>query len=344
MTTSTTAGTNEIATETIEGAKELAGLHWERNTPVFFHGPPGVGKSAIVKQMAAENEVGFKDIRVGTMLPEDLTGIPVPDLERQVAIWLRANFWPDAKVDGERGIIMFDELPDANRNLQSCIYRVVLDREIGEYKLPDGWWPVAAGNRREDRAAANSISTALANRFAHVHIRADSDVFRRWGNVNDIHTMLLGFLQWRPDFIHNMEGANLLAFPSPRSWEMASKYFDLSPGLRLRALRGIVGEGAAIEVETFFKAVELPDFDDIIKDPKRTMIPQEPASRYALSAMLSRHLNKDNFGQVLVYISRADFGADFGSVVVLEAAKRDGAICESNAFNKWAKENTAIRI
>ena len=90
------------------------------------------------------------------------------------------------KRDGKRGIIAFDELTDANRQLQSCIYRVILDRQIGDYTLPRGWWPVAAGNRREDRAAAQSLSTALANRFVHVHVRADWECWHAWANLNGI--------------------------------------------------------------------------------------------------------------------------------------------------------------
>jgi hypothetical protein len=297
-----------------------------------------------MRQLAAEDKSGFIDIRVGTMLPEDLTGIPVPDLEQRMAIWLRATFWPEEQRDGKRGIIAFDELSDAPRNLQSCIYRVVLDRQIGEYKLPRGWWPVAAGNRREDRAAAQSISTALANRFAHIHVRADADCWAQWANVNNINPLLIGFIKWRPDLIHSMAGADLLAFPSPRSWAKASLVFDQSPALRFKLVTGIVGEGAASEVETFFKGLELPDFEDVVKDPHKTMIPDEPASRYALSSLLARKVTVETFPQVFKYIMRDDFGADFGTVVVLDAAKRDSSLCDTKTFVDWARKNKSLRL
>jgi hypothetical protein len=261
-----------------------------------------------------------------------------------LAVWLRANFWPDEERDGKQGIIAFDELSDAPRNLQSCIYRVILDRQIGEYKLPRGWWPAAAGNRREDKAAAQSLSTALANRFAHIHLRADPDAWCLWANTHDIHPMLIGFIKFRPDLIHSMEGANLLAFPTPRSWEMASSVFEEAADMRFKALCGIVGEGAASEVNAFYKAVDLPDIGDIISKPKTTIIPNEPASRYALSSLLARKLAPDNFEAIYRYILRDKFGADLGTVVVLEASRRDPSLCETATFARWAKENTALHL
>ncbi len=339
-----TAGVTAVRTETIEGAKEMARIFRAKDIPLYMHSAPGIGKSDIMRQLAHEDESGFIDVRVGTMLPEDLTGIPVPDLEKRLAVWLRAAFWPEVKRDGARGIIAFDELSDANRQLQSCIYRVILDRQIGDYKLPDGWWPVAAGNRREDRAAAQSISTALANRFAHVQIRADADCWAAWANLNDIDPMLIGFIKYRPNLIHSMEGADLLAFPSPRSWARASKVFDAPQGMRFKLVAANVGEGAASEVETYFKLAELPDLEEILTNPGKAPIPEEPAGRYALSSLLSRKMTKENFPAILKYINRDGYGADFGTVTVLDATKRDPLLCETPTFTTWAKNNKTLKI
>jgi len=346
--TQVTTGVTAVRTETIEGAKELARIFREEDIPLYLHSPPGLGKSAIMHQLADEDKdedkTGFIDVRVSTMLPEDLTGIPVPDLENRVAVWLRATFWPEEKRDGKRGIIAFDELSDAPRNLQSCIYRVILDRQIGDFKLPPGWWPMAAGNRREDRAAAQSISTALANRFAHIHIRPDYEAWLRWANLNDVNPLLMGYIKWRPEMLFSMAGADLLAFPTPRSWTQASKVFTKDGSLRFRLLSGIVGEGAATDVETFFTALNLPDFEDVIKDPMSTLIPEEPASRFALSSLLARNMTTANMAQIMKYINRDHFGADFSTVVILDATKRDQSLCETQAFVKWARTNKTLRI
>ncbi len=206
----------ETATETISSAKEMCKLYWERDIPTYMHGPSGVGKSAVFKQLSEEEGCGFIDIRLGTKLPEDLSGIPVPDLEQQMAVWLKAEFWPDLKRDWKRGIILFDELSDAPRSLQSCAYQVILDRRIGKFELPPGWWPCAAGNRREDQAAAGAISTALANRFAHIHVAPDVDSWVEWALQNGIDPLIIGFLRFRKNLIYNLKDSNHLSFPSPR--------------------------------------------------------------------------------------------------------------------------------
>lgn len=341
----TTTEVSPIKTHTIDEAKKLARIFRQHDIPTYFHGSPGVGKSDACRQLADEINIGFKDIRIGTLLPEDLTGIPVPDLERRVATWLRAEFWPDpSRGDKEEGIIMFDELSDATKQLQSCIYRVVLDRQIGDYVLPPKWWPVAAGNRREDRAAAMTLSSALANRFAHLHVRPDYECWKAWAFTHDINPMLIGFLKYRENLLHSMEGADLLAFPTPRSWTQASKVFDLPDADRYDALCAIVGDGAASEVQTFFKIVNLPDIDAIIRDPMRTEIPDEPASRYALASMLSRNITDKNFDRILKYISRDEYGADFGTITVLDATKRAPDLCDTKTFIQWARTNKSLHL
>jgi hypothetical protein len=342
--TNNTTGVTEIKTMNIEEAKELAHIFMQYDIPLYLHGSPGVGKSDALRQLAAETKRNFLDIRVGTMLPEDLTGIPVPDLERRVATWLRAEFWPSVERDGEKGIICFDELSDAPRNMQSCIYRVVLDRQIGDYKLPEGWWPAAAGNRREDKAAAQTISTALANRFGHAHIRADYKCWKAWALKNDLDDMLIGFLGYRENLLHSMEGADLLSFPTPRSWAKSSKVFKLPDAMRFRALCALVGEGAAQEVNTYFRIVHLPDLDDVVKHPLKCEVPDEPASRYALSSMLARNMTHQNFPSIYKYIMRDEFGADFATVVILDGTKRDSSLCDSDTFVNWARKNKTLRL
>ena len=81
--------------------------------------------------------------------------------------WLLSSDWP--RDQASRGILLFDELTAADRTLQVAAYEIILDRRLGDlYRLPDGWYVVAAGNREEDMAVATTMSSALANRFMHV--------------------------------------------------------------------------------------------------------------------------------------------------------------------------------
>jgi hypothetical protein len=330
--------------ESIRGAKELALYYRSKNIPAYFHGGPGLGKSAVAKQMAKELKIGFKDIRLGSKIPEDLSGIPVPDLEKRMAVWLKAEFWPNKERDGDKGIIIFDELSDAPKSLQSCAYQVILDRKINDFELGAGWWPMAAGNRREDRAAAGTLSTALANRFAHIHIHADPEAFIEWANNNDIDPLVPGFIRFRPNLLYSMEGADLLSFPTPRAWEQVAKCVDADPSIRFRLVRGLVGDGAAGEFEVYMKGLNLPTIEEIVANPKKCPIPREPSSKYALSSMLARYAKRDNFAAIVAYVQRSEFGRDFETVTALDATKRDSSLCDTKAWIEWANKNSDIHL
>lgn len=331
---------------TIKRAKDLARHYQTHDVPLYVSGPPGVGKSEMFKQLAAEQEIGFIDIRLATKLPEDLNGIPVPDIERQMAVWLRANFWPDVKRDGPRGIMLFDEMTDCSKMVQSASYQVVLDRRIGDLELSRGWWPVAAGNRREDRAAAQALSTALANRFAHIDIIADVDAWYEWALTQPhMGDVVPGFMKFKPDMLHSMEGADLRAFCTPRSWEQVARVIvDAPENLRQELVAGLVGDGAALDFENYLKVLDMPDIDEVVKNPKHCRIPSEPGSRFALSSHLSRFMKRENMAKVLTYIARPEFGREFETVVVLDATKRDDSLCETTAYVNWANRNKDLHL
>ena len=236
----------QIATTTTgnhQGAEQLCiAYRKDRSVPSR---DPGIGKSDALKQLAKELGIGFMDVRLANKLPEDISGIPVADLEKKMAIWLEAEFWPHVERDGEHGILVFDEMSDAHKGLQSCANQIILDRQINSFKLIKGWWPVAAGNNRADRAAAQTLSTALANRFAHIEVVVDVDCFVEWCNKNNVDPLMIGFIRFRPNLLHDMAGSDLRAFPTPRTWVMASKFFKYDASLRFRLIRGFVGDGAA---------------------------------------------------------------------------------------------------
>ena len=126
----------------------LAGVVTQRIThAVMIWGPAGIGKSSIVSQVAAAHELAFVDVRLSQLAPTDLRGLPVPD--GKVSRWLPPEFLPQ----GGTGVLFLDELNMAPPTLQGVAQQLILDRRVGSYVLPDGWFVWAAGNRKEDRAA-----------------------------------------------------------------------------------------------------------------------------------------------------------------------------------------------
>lgn len=268
---------------------ELLATRW----PVFLWGPPGAGKSSVVKQVAAAARLPLIDIRASLLDPTDLRGIPtVVDGRAQ---WSPPSFLPE---DGrEPGLLFFDELSAAPPLIQASLYQLVLDRRVGEYELPDGWSIVAAGNRQEDRSVVFRMPAALANRFVHLDFEIDYDDWRAWAVSHDIHPLVIGFLALRRELLSDKPAAAAHAFPTPRSWEIASDAIGaLGLGVGSQdVLVGIVGEGAAVEFIGYCESTltEL-DVEHVLKAPDTATLPSDLGHLYALvSHITSRASDRD---------------------------------------------------
>lgn len=333
-------------TETVSTALQLIREYHKADIPTFISGPPGVGKSSIVRQLAAELKIGFIDLRLAQMDPVDLRGLPKHVTDEQgvdIVKWARPDYWPVLERDGEHGIILYDELSDCGRAMQSAAYQPILDRRVGPHVLLPGWYPIGAGNRREDKAGAQAMSTALATRFAWINVEADVEAFREYGMKNNFHPFVLGFLKHRPGLLFSKEGANSDTFACPRQWERVSKICDRPESVRYRLVRGLVGEGAAGEFESTIKAFNLPSLEDIVADPKRCRMPDEPAEKYALASMLAQFSTRKNLSKINEYCKRDGFGKDFWICMMMDATKRDPDLCDTPAFASFASDNQDVQ-
>src|SRR5262245_13767850 len=212
--------------------------------PLFVWGPPGVGKSSIVRSVASAKNLPVLDVRASLLDPTDLRGIPT--IANGRAVWCPPSFLP-AKKDSP-GLLFFDELNAAPPLVQASLYQLTLDRRVGEYTLPDGWTVIAAGNRAEDRSVTFRMPAALANRFVHLDFEVNFDDWRTWAFSAGVHPLVTSFLSVRRELLFDMSVPER-GFPTPRSWEIVSD--ALKAAGSSRAIRdvvlGIVGEGASIE-------------------------------------------------------------------------------------------------
>ena len=128
--------------------KEFLGAASGHHTPVMLWGPPGVGKSQMVAQVADKNNVEVIDIRLSQMEPSDLRGIPFR--ENGSVEWAVPAMLPNEERHGKSGILFLDEITSAAPSVSAAAYQLILDRRLGQYTVPDGWAIFAAGNRQGD--------------------------------------------------------------------------------------------------------------------------------------------------------------------------------------------------
>jgi len=239
-------------------------------------GPPGIGKSSIVGTVSNRLNLQLVDLRLSQLAPTDLRGLPVP--RDGVSTWYPPEFLPRSG----RGILFLDEINLAPPAMQGVAQQLILDRRVGSYRLPDEWFVWAAGNRKEDRASVFEMPAPLANRFLHVSVEADFDSFREYALRTEIEEQILAFVAFRPQLLHRTS-PNEPAWPSPRSWMMASELH--ANGL---SVAPAVGSDTAAEFSAFVRLYEtMPNLDEIMDGTQAPDFPDEASSRYAATIGLA---------------------------------------------------------
>ena len=324
------------------------------HTPVMLWGPPGVGKSQMIAQVAANNNVEVIDIRLSQMEPTDLRGIPfrVDDTVE----WAIPGILPDVTRHGEKGILFLDEITSAAPTVSAAAYQLILDRRLGEYKVPDGWAIFAAGNRQGDRGVTYTMPAPLANRFSHFEVDTHLDDWVAWAYANGIDERVIAFLRFRPELLFDFDPAhNPVAFPSPRSWEFAHRglhKFGDNPELLLGTLQACVGPAAGIELKAFVDNLDnMPDIDAILRG-EDISVPKEVDLQYAVAAALVGRAirakgegnSQDVWGFILDY-ARSFPQREMGVMLVSDMHRAVGEEMFSvPQFSTWAKDIADVML
>jgi hypothetical protein len=313
----------------------------EEKVPLFLWGPPGIGKSSIVRQIAEERGIGFIDLRLSLLDPTDLRGIPFFDQQAHKAVWAPPAFLPDGSEP--EGILFLDELNTAAPTVQASAYQLILDRRIGEYELPKGWAIVAAGNREGDRGVVYRMPAPLANRFVHIEMEADPLQWRRWAQARGIDPSIVGFLSARPDALFLFDPASPhRSFATPRSWEYADKILKSTPEaeLLMPLLAGAIGEELAAEFLSWRAAAgELPDVAKILSGEPQP-VPEDPNALHVLSALLVRHVSPETPTEALEHLLRylMELPPEFSVMTVKELQHRGVLLEKAEAFKAWIRK------
>jgi MoxR-like ATPase len=237
-----------------------------RTRATMLWGTRGVGKSSVVRQVAAHFDVPLVDLRLTTIEPVDIRGAIYADDVQGKTVWFPPEFLPSADEPG--GILFLDELTAADQRLQASAYSLILDRRVGNYRLPEGWQIVAAGNTSFHDALSRDMGMALADRMFHFHVQTAIDAFLAHALAQGFAPEVMAYLKVRPDKLDDTAAQlanDHLIGASPRGWEDISHV--LKSGLSESAQRVFVQGriGAANAAEFFGVLRELQAAVDVVR-------------------------------------------------------------------------------
>lgn len=273
--------------------REAVAIAVQIGQPVLLWGGPGEGKSTLIEQVAGQMERPCEIVVGSIREASDFVGLP---MRTDGSVTFAPPRWASRCLDDPRTVVFLDELTTAQPSVQAAMLRVVLEREVGDLRLPDTVSFVAAANPTEVSAGGDDLAPPLANRFCHLDWEAEtahwvSGIVRGWEPAAipivpatraaaeaRWRALLGGFITARPSILRQVPDdivSQGRAWPSPRTWDRAAvvaaacEAAGAGAAVRSALVAGLVGQGAAIEFLRFADTADLPDPEDLLADPAR---------------------------------------------------------------------------
>lgn len=279
------------------GAKNAIRKAFKKQRPIFLWGPPGIGKSDIIHQLGNEMDAHVIDIRLSLWEPTDIKGIPYFDSNSGTMVWGAPSELPTFEFASKfpNVVLFLDEMNSAAPSVQAAAYQLILNRRVGQYKLPDNVLIVAAGNREADKGVTYRMPAPLANRFVHLEMRVDFDDWAQWATDNRVHKDVVGFCTFSKKDLYDFDPKSASrSFATPRSWMFVSELLDdddTDSTTLLDLVSGAVGEGLAVKFMAHRKiASKLPKPEDILAGKVKKMDTKEISAMYSLTVSLCYEL------------------------------------------------------
>jgi hypothetical protein len=333
---------------------------------------PGFGKSETIRIdcIAALSEhygepFGIVEEHLATRDAPDIGGFMVPSknadgqmVSAYTLPYIMTRVQQQVDKGFKRGLLFLDEFMQADHLVQKACAPLLLDGQIGEWSLPEGWIPIMASNRLADGAGANKTLTHIINRITDIPIEFDLDALTRWGErpQNNIHPMIMAFWKARTGVIYSDKTPkDGKPFSSPRSQVSAAKYLRLklsSPDsmhipddeVTQQVIAGKVGAGCAAEMFAFFRvANELPTIEEIKADPMQAKRPDDTRldAQYAAMTMAVYHADSKSVNQCFQYITRLNREMQTSAAKSL-LEKQGGALLNSPELSTWIAKNKSL--
>jgi hypothetical protein len=287
-------------------------------TPVLLWGPPGIGKTATIRSLAETMGLPLEIVIAAIHEPADFSGLPYPDGDR---VRYLTPDWAVRLAEAGHGVLFLDEISTAPPAVQAALLRIVLERRVGQLQLPDDVVVIAAANPPEEAAAGWELAAPLANRFCHIDWPVPGtqewttgitvgwtplllpSALGEWQRyLPSARGLVAGFLSSAPHHLFALPedlAQRGRAWPSPRTWEMATRMLAavlaLSPSEELvaTAVGACVGRGIGYELAALVSGDRLLDPFAALADPEGNPLPERPDKLITLLMAIAAVASED---------------------------------------------------
>lgn len=313
--------------------------------PAMIKGAPGVGKSDIITQACLATGADLIIEHPVVADPTDFKGLPF-------ARKGQAEFLPfgslrkiiEAKT---RTVYFLDDLGQAPVAVQAATMQLILARRINGHHVSDQVTFIAATNRHKDRSGVTGILESVKTRWATIlELTPDVNDWCNWALKNNMPTELIAFIRFRPELLHDFKPTNELTnSPCPRTVANVGRLMNLgTPShLEFEIFSGSAGEGFASELVGFLKIFRtLPNPDTVLMHPDTAIVPDDPATLYAICGALSRKASDQTIERLVTYANRLP--DEFSVLMITDSEKINPDIANSRAFIQWATDHNDVMM
>lgn len=316
---------------------------------ILLSGPPGVGKTDTVKQIASEH--GYHLLITHPILDDRVDYKGLPGIVNGEAEFLPFGNLKRLLEVEEKTLVFMDDLGQAPQDVQAAIMQLILARELNGKKLSDNVSFIAATNRKKDKAGVGNMISPLLDRFiAILEIDFHIEDYAAWLMAQNYEPALTGYCRWRNQLLTDHEQTGEMEKHStPRSVAGLGELLKLGID-DAETVVGAVGKKFGSEFLSFRRIIkDLPDLEEIWKRPTKAPVPEDkPDVMYALMSNLSHNATEENIDSLMKYITRCP---KHYTVVCLKdlmskyKALGKGQLLRENAkFIEWCNENKSVFV
>lgn len=238
-------------------AKDEAGMYQIpaiRQRPVLLMGPPGIGKTQIIEQVARECQVALVSYTITHHTRQSAVGLPyikeesydgkLYSVTEYTMSEIIASIYEKMKQTGlTEGILFIDEINCVSETLAPTMLQFLQCKTFGNQKVPEGWIIVAAGNPPEYNKSVREFDMVTWDRVRRIDIMADYTIWREYAREAKVHSALLSYLELRPKNFYRIEAdVDGLQFVTARGWEDLSNLMDAYEKLQIPVTKEVVEE------------------------------------------------------------------------------------------------------